>query len=379
MIEQVPIEEYDRLRRGTPEVHMFSASDFADVEAPARHFHVEGLVPGHTVTTLNGDGGTGKSLLALQLAVATVTAGRWCGLHVATGPVVYLSAEDDEAELHRRLEDIARHQNISLSELGALHIIALAGEDALLATPEKGNVLKPTKLFHAVEAALARQKPALVIIDTLADVFGGDENDRAQARQFVGLIRGWAIRYKCAVLLLAHPSMSGMSSGTGTSGSTAWNNSVRSRLYLDRVKSNDFEADPDARVLRTVKANYGRTGGEVRMRWQDGVFVTPVDTLPTALGALAEANRADRIFLELLARFDAEGRYVSAHGTANNYAPTAFARHPNADGIIKRGFQAAMDRLFLANRIEIGQSTDGPPSKRKEIIKVAQVERRADQ
>ena len=44
---------------------------------PAREWHVPGLVPARTVTLLGGDGGTGKSLLAMQLAAATAVGGAW--------------------------------------------------------------------------------------------------------------------------------------------------------------------------------------------------------------------------------------------------------------------------------------------------------------
>jgi hypothetical protein len=90
----------------------------------------------------------------------------------------------------------------------------------------------------AAKARLAADlvgQPAVVILDTLADLFPDNENDRAQARQFVGMLSAIAIKYKCAVILLAHPSPAGLNNGTGTSGSTGWNNSVRSRLYLTRV------------------------------------------------------------------------------------------------------------------------------------------------
>ncbi|MCA3487246.1 MAG: AAA family ATPase, partial [Rhodobacter sp.] len=46
----------------------FPARDLADKPIPPRHWHVDDLVPGGTVTLLSGDGGTGKSLLAMQLA-----------------------------------------------------------------------------------------------------------------------------------------------------------------------------------------------------------------------------------------------------------------------------------------------------------------------
>ena len=68
-------------------------------------------------------------------------------------------------------------------------------------------------------------------LDTLADVFAGNENARQEARQFIGLLRGLAIEHDLAVVPLAHPSLSGMTSGTGTSGSTALLDSVRARSF----------------------------------------------------------------------------------------------------------------------------------------------------
>jgi hypothetical protein len=50
-------------------------------------------------------------------------------------------------------------------------------------------------------------------------------------------LRGLALETSSTALLLAHPSLSGMASGSGTSGSTAWSNSVRSRLYLTSIAS----------------------------------------------------------------------------------------------------------------------------------------------
>src|SRR4029079_1534383 len=104
-------------------------------------------------------------------------------------------------------------------------------------------------------------------LDTLADFFAGDEISRTHARQFIGMLRGLAIEFERCILLLAHPQLSGMSSGSGTSGSTAWSNSVRSRLYLERVKDDrGVEQDTDARVLKTMKANYSAVGTEIARR-----------------------------------------------------------------------------------------------------------------
>ena len=53
---------------------------------------------------------------------------------------------------------------------------------------------------------------------------------RTQAKQFVGMLRGIALRFDCVVMMLAHPSLTGINSGSGASGSTAWSNSVRPAL-----------------------------------------------------------------------------------------------------------------------------------------------------
>lgn len=184
---------------------------------------------------LGGDGGTGKSLVAAQLAVAVATGTPWLGRQVAGGPALYLSAEDDAGELHRRLADITAALGLGLGALDRLSFLSLAGEDALLALFDpKTGALVPTPLFGALEERIAEDRPKLVALDTLADLHAGNENDRAHARQFVGLLRGLAIRHGTTVLLLAHPSRAGMAAGDGLSGSTAWNGSVRSRLSLSR-------------------------------------------------------------------------------------------------------------------------------------------------
>lgn len=370
MIEAVPLEQYQREKDlQSSRLRTVCAARFDGKPVPPRGWHVEELIPSGTVTLLNGDGGTGKSLLALQLAVATVAGGYWAGRPVSSGPCLYLSAEDDTDELHRRLVDIAASASISLADLDRLTIAPLAGENAMLAAPEgKGNVLKETPLYKALDAYIRDEQPILLILDTLADMFGGEENQRAQARQFIGLLRRLCVQHGVTVLTLAHPSLAGMASGTGSSGSTAWNNSVRSRLYLDRVKSSDgIEDDPDVRVLKTVKANYGRTGQEIRLRWQAGAFSANAATTDS-FTVLAVQSKADRVFLSLLAAYTEEGRPVSA-ATGHGYAPALFARDNRAEGVGKSGFIAAMNRLFAAGKIENVET--GPPSRRVRRIVIS--------
>lgn len=343
-----------------------SAASWAGQEVPPRDWLIHGLIPSKTVTMLGGDGGTGKSLLALQLACSVAMGERWIGRNVERpGKVLFLSAEDDQDELHRRLHDICRSMGVDMEDLDRLMIRSLAGENALLATlNRKTNSLRKTPLYDLIDKAMTAAKPSLIVLDTLSDLHAGEENSRAHARQFIGMLRNLAIRHDCAVLLLAHPSLTGMSNGSGLSGSTAWNNSVRSRLYLDRIKDDDgSEANPDARVLRTMKANYSATGGEIGLNWAEGVFhhdIQDFDEQPK--------EKAERVFLKLLDTFHAQKRHVS-HSVSSTYAPSQFEAHPEAERCTKGQFKRAMDQL-LANGV-ITVAEHGRPGKERQHLERA--------
>ncbi|MEM6677318.1 MAG: AAA family ATPase [Pseudomonadota bacterium] len=338
----------------------FMASDLADKPVPPREWLCEGLIPMNTVTLLAGDGGTGKSLLAAQLAVSVSAGTAWLGREVRQGGAIFVTAEDDVAECHRRLDAIGRMEGIPWGDMARLRVASLAGEDAVLAAPGADGVLGTSAVFRSLEHTIAHDRPAVVFIDTLADAFGGDEIKRTQARQFIGLLRGLAIDYGCAVIVLSHPSLTGMASGTGSSGSTAWGNSVRSRLYLERVIQDGYESDPDARILRTTKANYGRTGAEISVRYEAGVFVSK--TPETGIDRQAASAKAERVFLKLLDAFNEDGRRVSA-SPGPTHAPSMFAKHADAEGCTKRALTGAMDALF--SRSEIAIETHGRASKQR--------------
>lgn len=231
-----------------------------------------------------------------------------------------VSAEDDIDELHRCVVAIARGLGVNLADLTDLHFIPLAGQDAVMAAPEgRTNVVRDTPVWRGLVAMVERFKPRLVIIDTRAAVFAGNENDRSQARQFIGLLRGLAITKNLAIILIEHPSLTGLTSRTGTSGSTGWNNSVRSRLYLGIISDNQGEEiSQGLRVLRVTKANYGPTGQELRLRWSDGCFI--LDGPTGGLEKLVAEAKVDRAFLDLLASYNAQGRDVS-DSPGSNFAP----------------------------------------------------------
>lgn len=264
--------------------------------APARRWVVQDWVPSGVVSALYGDGGIGKTLAAQQLMTCCSIGAPWFGLEVMQGRTLGVFCEDDEEELQRRQEAINRALGSSMGDLGKMRLLSRLGSDNALVqfTGTQGNLTA----FHEALCVTCRDwKPDLVVADTAADLYPDNENDRSKVRWFIQTaLAGLAREMKCAVLLLAHPSASGLATGAGTGGSTAWNNTVRSRIYL--AKEDGDAADADARILSRKKANYAAKDASIRLAWRDGVLLR------------ADANTAqDRVSWEVIGEmFDAIDR-----------------------------------------------------------------------
>jgi RecA-family ATPase len=220
--------------------------------------------------------------------------------------------------------------------------------------------------YDQMVEATVRHGARLLVLDSLHDLFAGDENRRGQARQFIGALRAIALKIDGTVVLTAHPSLSGMTNGSGTSGSTAWNNAVRARHYL--TKPNDENSDANERILRTMKSNYGPPDGRLNLIWQDGVFVRPDD--PKGIFAHIHRRSAEAIFLDALDTLTSQGVNVCASPTANNYAPTAITRANLAEKFRKPELVRAMQGLFAAGRIR-SEQYGRPTEPRFKILRTA--------
>jgi RecA-family ATPase len=274
---------------------------------PAREWGVPDRFPRRAVCLLSGEGGRGKSITLLQLAAAHVLVKDWLRSLPEPGPVVLVNAEDEEGEIIRRLKPIVEHYGASFADLVRdLHIFSLAGADPLLALPDRSGRIVATPLYAELMTLVRAVQPICIIIDNVADVFGANEIERTHVRQFIALMRQFAIAGNGYVIMSSHPSLTGLASKTGLSGSTQWHNAVRARAWLHGGEANNGEApDPDLRVLEFLKSNYSRLAETVTLRWQNGLYV-PVSRQGFLDEAAANAAAND-MFLDLLARFTRAG------------------------------------------------------------------------
>lgn len=256
------------------------------LEPKPREWEVEGWIPRGEVTLLYGDGGIGKTLLAHQYATAAASGRSWLGQPTRKARVMAFLCEDSADELHRRQVDINHMLGVSPSDLDGLRLVSRKNFDNLLGRWDRDkSKLVLTPLWHALCADARAFGADVLIVDTIADTYGGSEIDRVQVNAFVKTcLGGLASAIGGSVIALGHPSVSGKSSGDGTSGSTAWNNASRSRLYLrypGKVTKGDI------RELAGMKMNYGARGSVLKLKWQRGAFAVIAGATPATGNATA--------------------------------------------------------------------------------------------
>jgi len=255
------------------------------------------------VHSLTGNGGFGKTTIAHQIAIATATSTELWGMPVSGGPVVAIWCEDEQHEVDRKTRAISAAESIELESLDNLYLLSRDGQDNALCCFDR-DLITLTDFYGQLDATIAAIKPRLTIIDTAADVFAGDFMSTPHVRQFIKVaLGGLCARHGTAVLLLAHPSASAMATGDGAGFSVAWNNSVRSRLYLRRPKSDDAEAIADRRVLEVRKANYGPTGGLVPLVYCAGRFILDPEPIEEGARKVRVTNVDTRLSMAVMGYF----------------------------------------------------------------------------
>ncbi|MEK6216471.1 MAG: Arm DNA-binding domain-containing protein, partial [Boseongicola sp.] len=107
---------------------------------------------------------------------------------------------------------------------------------------------------------------------------------------------------------------------------------------------------------RGTGRSHGQLGGEVQLTWQSGQFVA--DAPAGRLDSIAANAKAERVFLKMLDKFTAQGRYVSAN-PGPTYAPSQFAGSSEAESVTKRALRSAMDSLFHRDQIAVAKHGSG--------------------
>jgi putative DNA primase/helicase len=297
-----------------------SVFDVLTCPAPPPAFVWDGYLPRGVVALFGAHGGTGKSTIALMLAVATVTGRPLFGVATEQSPAVFVSLEDGAGIVRHRLAGICRAWGVDPLALADLYIVDGTENPELFAADQRsaGDV---TNTYAELARLVQSTGAGLVVVDNASDSFGGDEINRRQVRAFMRSLGLVARLTDCAVCLLAHVDKGTSRNrkaegGEGYSGSTAWHNSARSRLFMTRDESGLL-------TLEHQKSNLGRMREPISLVWLEGGFPMLATDAPdfSALDGRGQGQADDSAaaaLLVLLAEFEGREQFASPAPQARN-------------------------------------------------------------
>jgi len=282
----------------------------------------DGYLPRGVVALMGAHGGTGKSTIALMLGVCAALGRPLFGVDTAPCKVLFVSLEDGSSVVRHRLAGICKAWLINPEQLRErLHIVDGTEHPELFAAETRGAG-EITASYFELRKIVQSENIGLVLVDNASDAFGGDEIQRRQVRAFMRSLGEVARLTDCAVLLLAHVDKATSRNkkaegGEGYSGSTAWHNSARSRLFLSR-------GDDGLLTLEHQKSNLGPRREPVTLEWLEGGLPQLVQGAGFDGDGFAsrQQGRADDdhaiALLKLIAEFESRGQYCSPAVQARN-------------------------------------------------------------
>lgn len=310
-------------------------------------------------TLIAGPGGVGKSLLAQTIGTAIALGQNYVDA-VKPARVLVWACEDDHNEIWRRQIPISRYFNSTLSALSERLVIEprRGCDNTLFATAFGAPTF--TELMKELAAQVEDYKADVLILDNIAQTFGGNENDRHHVTKYINGLLGLTTR-PLALLMMGHPAKSVASE---FSGSTAWENAVRMRWYLgytlpDETPKKPGEeevVDPNIRYLAKRKSNY-TTRDFRKLTYVDGVFkMDPVTAMTNGFSARytfqAQCDAADSCVLYAIRKFVAQGIRTTDGKTSPDYLPKKMREAKLANDFAPRELAESLVRLRLTGQVK---------------------------
>ena len=242
----------------------------------------DGRIAVGKVTVVAGAGGSSKSFLMLQLAIA-FAAGESLGPFEpgTVGKALILTAEEDKDDIHRRIHAIQQQQGYTEKQreriIEHLGVASVRGLDwRMLAHDEFGDLQETNRVDYLIEQIKPLHDMKLVVIDPLVFFNGGSENDNEEMARLMLALDRIAATCKCAVVVVHHVSKGGQvtslqdATQSVVRGASALVDNARASMLLTRLPRRDAPlyglAEDDAGryvVARFVKNNYGPHTGDV--------------------------------------------------------------------------------------------------------------------
>lgn len=312
-----------------------------------------------------GGGGAGKTRLWHTIGTALATGRRYLEEPCAPLKVLMWLCEDDKDEIWRQQVAINTYLGLSMADLkGKLYVVPRHGQENTLLDIAFGRAIF-TPLLKELREQVNDLKADVLVLDNIAQLFGGNENDRHQATYFVNGIAGTVAGRAFAPVVLGHTARA---QGSEFSGSAAWENAVRMRWYVgpalpDQKVDEDEEVDPDVVYLARRKANYAAKDWR-RLKFENGVLVPEQAEPGHCFNQAYRDEAAERVLLTALGKLRSAGVQPTDARNSADYLPGQILSKGYAENHSKKELTSAMNRLMGSGRLRrdvVGQYSNRSP------------------
>ncbi|WP_278401751.1 AAA family ATPase [Stutzerimonas kunmingensis] len=197
--------EIDQRLASTPSFRFVAA---CDMPVNPIAWLIDGYIEADALAVLYGPPGKGKSFLALDMSCCIATGLPFHRHDVKPGAVFYIAGEGHNG-LARRLRAWAQHND---AEMPALLFVSEAPTDLASAS----NAEKVAEAVHHL-ADTTGERPVLIVIDTMARNFGGDENSATDVGQFIRNADALRRHWSATVVIVHHSGKNGERGARGSS------------------------------------------------------------------------------------------------------------------------------------------------------------------
>lgn len=361
--------------------------------APPIKWVIDGLIPEDEVIALIATGGTGKSFLALQWAIAIATGGTACGIWNAPKPggVLCFFGEENRKAFHRRTEAIIESQalidgfeddkkiDLDLTEKN-LGVITLAGEIVKVTTKDNRDVTRTKYVDTIIKHGknwekLSGEPLKFIVIDPASRFRGGDENSADDVNAFCNVLEYIRGQFQgCCLLVLHHTNKAansnGHSSGDDSRGSGAFKDAVRIQLNLRRMSKQEAKdysiPKEEIKSYTEIEGTMANNIDEADSQWLYKVKGGRGVRTATTLTEEDQKMRKERNNEDLLERII--DRIVEEQAAGKRYSLTEFSRvfagKTGEFGLGERPIQDLLKGAIDSGRIE----TEGTGRVRKMLI-----------
>lgn len=236
-------------RRRTSPLRVLSSAELDTIAPPP--WLIDGHVP-EGLTMLYGPSNTGKTFVALSWACSIAATRPWFGSDVAAGPVVYVYAEGASTAGAR----VRAWRQATGGDPRELHVV-----------PEPVSLLDPRQLA-ALSDVVGGLGARLVVIDTLARCYGGDENSTDDMGRFVAACDRLRVDHGCSVVVVHHTGNDRTRARGNTSLFAACDAVVRCTRTASGMVELDCDKAKDAEPFRSWYLTLQPVGPSVSLELQ---------------------------------------------------------------------------------------------------------------